>query len=259
MAEYEELTRSVCRIAREAGAYLRSEQKKLDETQVERKRAHDYVSYVDKNSEKQIVASLKRELPEAGFQTEESTAQRKGDEALWWVIDPLDGTTNYVHGGGPYAVSIALRNNHEVLLGVVYDAWTDECFYAWKGGGAWLNGEQIHVKPQHPIEEAVLGIEFPYNTIYLATGLKLIEHFYGYCGAIRQNGSAALSLCWVAAGRWDGWLERYLGPWDFMAGTLITREAGGRVTDYDGREDLLEGNAVVASNGTIHQNLLDAL
>ena len=259
MVKYEELTRLVCQIAREAGVYLRTEQKKLDEKQVEQKQTHDYVSYVDKTSEKQIVKALKEILPEVGFQTEEATARRSGEEKFWWVIDPLDGTTNYIHGGGPYAISIALRNEREVLLGVVYDVWTDECFYAWKCGGAWLNGEQIHVKPQHSIEEAILGIEFPYNPVYRSTGLKLIDHFSGYCGAIRMNGSAALSLCWVASGRWDGWLEQYLGPWDFMAGMLIVREAEGKVTNYEGKEDMLEGNAVVASNGTIHNDLLNAL
>ena len=143
MVKYEELTRLVCQIAREAGVYLRTEQKKLDEKQVEQKQTHDYVSYVDKTSEKQIVKALKEILPEVGFQTEEATARRSGEEKFWWVIDPLDGTTNYIHGGGPYAISIALRNEREVLLGVVYDVWTDECFYAWKCGGAWQMGNRF--------------------------------------------------------------------------------------------------------------------
>lgn len=242
-----------------AGAYLRSERQRFDESVVEQKHAHDYVSYVDKQSEILIVKALRELLPEAGFLTEEGLAGRS-DEACWWVIDPLDGTTNYVHGNTPYAVSIALRNAEEVLLGVVYEVAADECFYAWQGGGAWLNGSPISVNRTHAIEQALLGIELPYDAdAYRERGLNLIRHFYGFAGGIRMNGSAAVALCMVACGRWDGWMERYIGQWDFMAGLLIIREAGGTVTNFAGSPHCLDGDDIVASNGIIQADLLSQL
>ena len=256
---YTLLTSEVCRVAREAGTYLRQEQRKLRADQVERKHAHDYVSYVDKTSEEKIVAQLRTLLPEAGFLTEEGTTGNRHGEAVWWVIDPLDGTTNYVHGTGPFAVSIALRNATEILLGVVYEVTLDECFSAWQGGGAYLNGQPIHVSAK-PIEEALLGIELPYDAdMYREIGISLIRRFYGLCGGIRMNGSAAVALCYVACGRWDGWLERGLGQWDFMAAALIVSEAGGIVTGFQGEPFFLNGDGVIASNAQVHGNLLQAL
>ena len=253
------LTTEVCHIAREAGHYLKEEQKKLHMEQVERKHAHDYVSYVDKTSEEMIVGRLRELLPEAGFLTEEGTTGKRGSEAMWWVIDPLDGTTNYIHGNQPFAVSIALRNEEEVLLGVVYEVSLDECFYAWKGGGAYLNGQPIHVSTK-PIADALLGLELPYDSeMYRETGLHLIRHFYGYAGGIRMNGSAAVALSYVAAGRWDGWMERGLGQWDFMAAALIIKEAGGKVANFRGNDFFLNGDDIVASNGLIQQDLLQAI
>ena len=285
-------------MAREAGAYLRDEQQRLRAEQVERKHAHDYVSYVDKTSEKKIVAQLRRLLPEASFLTEEGTclpeeavkdeelrvkdvigrpkayacvakSEQEGflnessvtsaERRMRWVIDPLDGTTNYVHGNHPFAVSIALRTDREVLMGVVYEVSLDECFSAWKGGGAWMNGKRISVSNK-PIKEALLGLELPYDAeMYRETGLRLIRHFYGYAGGIRMNGSAAVALCYVACGRWDGWIERGLGQWDFMAAGLIIKEAGGKVTNFEGDPFFLNGDDIVGSNGGIQEELLLAL
>ena len=253
--ELEKLTAQVCEVARKAGDYLRTEQQKLDRSMVEQKHTHDYVSYVDKCSEKLIVAELSNIL-NVGFVTEEGTAQHNG-EPYWWVVDPLDGTTNYIHGGHPYAVSIALRNIDEELLGVVYEVAANECFYAWKDGGAWLNGNPIHVNEHNDITQALLGVELPYQTDYKSFGLDLIGHFYGLAGGIRMNGSAAVALCNVASGRWDGWIEKYIGPWDFMAGLLIVREAGGMVTDFKGNEGCLGNNDIVASNGNVHERLIE--
>ncbi len=254
--ELQKLTSIVCGVARIAGHYLREERLRFDETVVEQKHAHDYVSYVDKSSEMKIIKALKDIYPEAGFLTEEGLAGRR-DESCWWVIDPLDGTTNYVHGNTPYAVSIALRTENEVLLGVVYEVSSDECFYAWKGGGAWLNGKRISVNRSHSIEHALLGLELPYDAkAYAETWRRLIGHFYGYAGGVRMNGSAAVALCMVACGRWDGWIERYIGQWDYMAGLLIVREAGGTITNFNGDENCLNGDDIVASNGVIHQDLI---
>ena len=263
--DLQELTFAVCDIARRAGAYIREERKKFSLECVERKHAHDYVSYVDKGSEQLIVAALKELLPDAGFITEEQTAQRE-QSPLCWVVDPLDGTTNFIHQYPPYAVSIALLQGKDIMIGVVYEICADECFYAWKGGGAYLEvkseevqSEKLHVSNQK-IQDALLCFQLPYNSdAYKPTIQCLIDAFYGNVGSIRMCGSAAMALCYVAAGRLDGYAEQYIGQWDFMAGSLIVMEAGGMVTDYSGSSDFTQGNSVVATNGIIQRDILGEL
>ena len=275
MIDLEKYTLSVCEIARRAGAYIREERRKFSLERVERKHAHDYVSYVDKGSEKLIVSALRELLPEAGFITEEGTAEARSEECgvrsekLLWVVDPLDGTTNFIHQYAPYAVSIALLQGKTVLIGVVYEICADECFYAWKGGGAWLCGtrnvecgmrsERLHVSSQK-MQDALICLQFPYNSDAYKPVMKgLIDQLYGHVGSIRACGSAAMALCQVAAGRLDGYAEQYIGQWDYMAGSLIVMEAGGKVTDYAGSEDFTQGNSVVATNGIIQQDLLETI
>jgi len=256
--DLQNLTLSVCDIARQAGQYIRHEREQFSSDRIERKHAHDYVSYVDKGSEQLIVGALRQLLPEAGFITEEGSAVYH-DEQYCWVVDPLDGTTNFIHQYAPYAVSIALCKGKEIVLGVVYEICAEECFYAWKGGGAYVNGRSIHVSA-HPIEEALISLQLPYNSeAYKKTVLGLIDCFYGRAASIRMCGSAAMSLCYVAAGRLDAYAEKYIGQWDYMAGALIVKEAGGSVTDYEGSNDFTKGNSVVATNGFIHQPLLNAI
>ena len=265
--DLERCTLAVCEIAQRAGAYIREERRKFSFESVERKHAHDYVSYVDKGSERLIVSALRELLPEAGFITEEGTTKGDPTQAtLCWVVDPLDGTTNFIHQYAPYAVSIALKEGKEILIGVVYEVCSDECFYAWKGGGAHLMHHSpstihhlLHVSSQK-IQDALLCLQLPYNSdAYKPTIKRLIDMFYGNVGSIRMCGSAAMALCYVAAGRLDGYAEQYIGQWDYMAGSLIVMEAGGRVTDYAGSEDFTEGNSIVATNGIIQQDLLTAV
>ena len=282
--DLEECTLAVCKIARRAGEYIREERKKFSLERVERKHAHDYVSYVDKGSERLIVSALRELLPEAGFITEEGTAQgdspsvsglrTEGTVPLCWVVDPLDGTTNFIHQYAPYAVSIALLQGKEILIGVVYEICADECFYAWQGGGAHLlmhnaqctmhNSQctmhnNLHVSSQQ-IQDALLCLQLPYNSeAYKPVIKQLIDRLYGNVGSIRACGSAAMALCQVAAGRLDGYAEQYIGQWDYMAGSLIVTEAGGMVTDYDGSTDFTQGNSVVATNGLIQQDLLKVI
>ncbi len=258
MQNLETIARLVCQIAREAGSYIRTERANFSLDKVERKHAHDYVSYVDKGSEKRIITALRELLPEAGFITEEGLATHS-DEQMLWVVDPLDGTTNFIHGFAPYAVSIALIRGEEILVGVVYEICTDECFCAWLGGGAYLNEEPIRVG-QSTINDALLCLQLPYNSdSYKPVIEKLINHFYGNVGSIRMIGSAAMALCYVAAGRLDAYAERYIGQWDFMAGALIVKEAGGRVTNYVGEDCFMQGDSVVATNGVVHQDLLEGI
>ena len=280
MLNLETIALQVCDIAREAGAYIKKERASFSVEKVERKHAHDYVSYVDKGSEQLIVKALRALLPEAGFITEEGTAKGddvgclKDEEGCTWVVDPLDGTTNFIHGFAPYAVSIALIRGREILVGVVYEICADECFYAWKGGGAFMDGgckmEDGRSKPsfrgvplhvgQSSIGDALLCLQLPYNSdAYKPVIKQLIQHFYGNVGSIRMIGSAAMALCYVAAGRLDAYAERYIGQWDYMAGALIVMEAGGRVTNYDGEEFFMQGDSVVATNGTVHDDLMKGL
>ena len=258
MQNFETITRLVCNIAREAGSYIKKERVNFSVDKVERKHAHDYVSYVDKGSEQMIVKALSEILPEAGFITEEGSAGHM-DEQYVWVVDPLDGTTNFIHDFAPYAVSIALCKGREIVVGVVYEIVSDECFYAWQGGGAWVNGHSIHVGKSE-INDALLCLQLPYNSdAYKPVIKRLIDHFYGNVGSIRMMGSAAIALCYVAAGRLDAYVERYIGQWDYMSGALIVMEAGGRVTNYAGEDYFMEGDSVVATNGVVHQVLLDAI
>ena len=279
--DLEKYTLAVCEIARRAGAYIREERRKFSLESVERKHAHDYVSYVDKGSERLIVSALRELLPEAGFITEEGTADVSRSEecgvrseecgvrsvALLWVVDPLDGTTNFIHQYAPYAVSIALLQGKTVLIGVVYEICADECFYAWQGGGAFVSrseecrvrSERLRVSSQK-IQDALLCLQFPYNSeAYKPVMKELIDQLYGNVGSIRACGSAAMALCQVAAGRLDGYAEKYIGQWDYMAGSLIVQEAGGAVTDFEGSGDFTQGNSVVATNGIIQQDLLTTI
>ena len=233
--DLQQLTLSVCRVAREAGAYINKERASFSLDKVERKHAHDYVSYVDKGSEQLIVSKLREILPEAGFITEEGTTvseelRVKSEEfaaaqpPLTWVVDPLDGTTNFIHGFAPYAVSIALCKGREIVIGVVYEIVSDECFYAWKNGGAHIEmrnekgemrNEALHVG-KSAINDALLCLQLPYNSdAYKPVIKRLIDHFYGNVGSIRMLGSAAIALCYVAAGRLDAYAERYIGKWDY--------------------------------------------
>lgn len=218
MENMESLVADVCRVAREAGHFLKEERKNFSRDAVQAKRAHDYVSYVDRESERRVVEALRQLLPEAGFITEEGSAGWQG-ERYSWVVDPLDGTTNYIHDVAPYCVSIALRSRDELLLGVVYEPVRDECFYAWKGGGAYVNGVRMHVSDVPSLDEAYLVVELPY----------------------------------------DAWLEAFIGRWDFSAAALMVQEAGGQVTDFYGSPSFLEGHHIVATNGALHGPLLEIL
>ena len=253
----EQLVQDVKLVAVAAGQFLREERAKFDRSAVQEKGPHDYVSYVDKASEGRLVARLSALLPEAGFITEEKTTRQHASEEYCWVIDPLDGTTNFIHDMAPYCVSIALRNSQEVLLGVVYEVCRDECYWAYKGGGAYMNDRPIRVSAVSDISQAQILLGFPYDSErFRPIIVEAISQMYGMVGAERLLGSAAAELCYVAAGRAEGRIEGLLGPWDVAAGTLILSEAGGITTDFSGGDTYLDGHEVLASNAFIHESLL---
>jgi myo-inositol-1(or 4)-monophosphatase len=246
-------------VAKEVGAFIRKERQHFDVEKVEHKGFNDLVSYVDKEAERQIVEKLALILPEAGFITEEGTNTTQG-EVYNWVIDPLDGTTNFIHGIPNFAVSIGLMERDEVILGVVYEVNRHECFYAMKGGGAFCNDTKIKVSAAPDLAASLIATGFPYYNFelidrYLNSMKSLMQKTHG----LRRLGSAAVDLCYVAAGRTEGFFEYNLNSYDVAAGALIVQEAGGKVTDFAGGSDYIFGRKIVASNGNIHSEFLVVL
>lgn len=259
MLDLNYISKEVCRIALEAGAFLRQERSAFDYSKVEKKHAHDYVSYVDKESEKQIVKQLRTLLPEAGFIAEEGSGSHTAEEYCW-LVDPLDGTTNFIHNNAPYCVSIALRNREELLVGVVYEVCRDELYWTYKGAPSYLNGKEIHVSDISDMYEAFIALGFPYDfNSYKPTADHLVHTLYGNVGGLRLQGAAAVELCYVAAGRFEARIEAFLGPWDIAASALILMNAGGMLSDFKGNPDCFSGHQVLASNGKLHRELLDIL
>ncbi len=259
MLDLEYITTEVRRIALEAGAFLQSERSTFNLNKVEKKHAHDYVSYVDKESEKRIVAQLRALLPEAGFIAEEGSGSLSTEEYCW-LVDPLDGTTNFIHNNAPFCVSIALRNREELLVGVVYEVCRNELYWTYKGAPSYLNGQVIHVSPVSDLFESFIALGFPYDfDSYKPIADHLVHTLYGNVGGLRLQGAAAVELCYVAAGRFEARIEAFLGPWDIAAGALILMNAGGRLSDFEGNPDCYSGRQVLATNGKIHSELLSIL
>jgi myo-inositol-1(or 4)-monophosphatase len=217
------------------------------------------VTEADLASEKEVVGILKRRFPGAAILAEEA-GEEAGESGFRFIIDPLDGTTNFAHGYPVFAVSIAcetMGETSEVIAGAVYDPLREELFTAARGGGAFLNGRKLAVSNTRKLEEALLVTGFPYDVKEdLTSNLRLFGRFMGASRAIRRDGSAALDLCYVAAGRFDGFWEEKLGPWDTAAGALIVEEAGGRVSDLAGAPFFYRRGAIVASNSAIHQQMV---
>ena len=257
---YKDLCSSVVSVAVDAGKQIAAERNRFDDTKIERKGMHDLVSYVDKNSEKYIVGELTRLFPEAGFIAEEGTAAGSAKEDFNWVIDPLDGTTNFIQGIPFFAVSIALIYKNVSVLGVVYEVCREECFYAWKNGGTFLNGSPVHVSLRSNIEDALLATGFPYsNFSRIDKYVSFLKWAMENARGVRRIGSAATDLAYIACGRFDGFWEYDLKPWDVAAGAILVREAGGKVSDFEGGENFLFGREIVASNSEINSTVLHTL
>ena len=235
-------------VALEAGQFIYDERRKFTAGDIVTKGRSDFMTYVDKTAEEIIVSRLKELLPEAGFIAEEGTARESGEQYRW-VIDPLDGTTNYIHGLSPYAVSIALLEGEEVVLGVIYEVSLDEMFYAWQGSKAYLNGEEIRVSEASTTGEALIATGFPYYDFsMLPAYMEAMDHFMRHSHGLRRLGSAATDIAYVAAGRFEAFYEHALHAWDVAAGIIILKQAGGRVTDFNGGENYLFGGEMVMAN-----------
>lgn len=250
-----DITQQVIALSLECGAFIRKEAETFDYEHVEIKGKNDLVSYVDKETEATMVERLKEILPEAGFITEEGTEEHT-DADFHWIIDPLDGTTNFIHGLPIYSTSIALAQGKEVVSGVVYDIGRDDCFHAYKGGGAFCNRKPIHCSNLPTLSDSLLATGFPYHDFermneYLTILNELMKNAHG----LRRLGSAAIDLVYVGMGRYEGYFEYNLNPWDIAAGALIVQEAGGKVTDFKGGDNYLFGREILAAN-TIHEEML---
>lgn len=257
MINLKEICTQVEKSARETGVFIRKEAENFDISRTETKGLNDFVSYVDKTSERMLVAKLSQLLPEAGFKTEEGTIEKTGIKYCW-VIDPLDGTTNFLHGLNPFAISIGLMEYDDVVAGVVYVIKEDEMFTAWEGGGAWLNGKQIHVSKAKKISESLIATGFPYSDFsrldnYLSCFKWLCRNSQG----IRRLGSAATDISYIACGRFEVFYEYGLHVWDIAAGIIILREAGGIISDFSGNENKLSGKEIVAANSSVYPEVLE--
>ncbi len=240
-------------VTEEAAAFIRSQAGKVTAEDVISKSRNSLVSYVDKTAEEILVKGLSKILPEAGFITEEGTVAQHTSEYTW-VIDPLDGTTNFLQQIPIYSVSVGLVHEGRIVLGIVSDVEQKETFYAWKGGGAWCNGEKISVSNRTDVQDAVVATGFPYSSRDVLPELTAVfEYFLKNARGIRRLGSAAIDLAYVACGRFDVYYETTLNPWDIAGGIILVEEAGGLVSDFSGNSDMMENGQVIAGPEPIHQ------
>jgi len=257
MISYKDICNRMVETVQETGRFIHRESSGFDITRRETKGLNDFVSYVDRESEKMLVSGLEGILPEAGFITEEGTSSKRGGRYRW-VIDPLDGTTNFLHGLHPYSVSVALMEDEEIIAGVVYEAGGDEIFKAWKNGGAWLNDTPCRVSSATSLADSLVATGFPYYDFErLERFLASISHFCKTTHGIRRLGSASIDLAYVACGRFEAFYEYGLHPWDIAAGILLVREAGGKVSDFSGNEKNISGDEIVAANSLVFPEFLE--
>ena len=244
--------RQAINLVKSVGLYIKSESHKFSSSDIEEKGLHDLVSYVDKEAERRLVEELGKIIPGSGFIAEENPSLNRS-ENFNWIIDPLDGTTNFLHGVPVFSVSVALMYNEELIAGIVYEINRDECFYAWKDGGAFLNDKKISVSESKTLGDSLIATGFPYYDYErVEPFVETLKHFMKNTRGIRRFGSAALDLAYVACGRFDGFYEYSLNAWDVAGGAFIVQEAGGIVEDFKGGENYLFGKEIIAVNPHIH-------
>jgi myo-inositol-1(or 4)-monophosphatase len=246
------------RAARSAGDIILRSSSNIERLQVDQKSKNDYTSEVDRGAEQEIIKIIKAAYPEHGFLAEESGSQ--GNNDFLWVIDPLDGTTNFLHGFPQYAVSIALKIKGKLEVGVIYDPLRDELFTASKGGGAMLNNRRLRVTKQNSMRGALIGTGFPFkHQEHLDAYLQMFKTICIESAGIRRAGAAALDLAYVAAGRLDGFWEIGLHEWDMAAGILLVQEAGGVVTDFSFNDNYIDSGNIIVGNPKMQQLIYQAI
>ena len=250
------LSKQVIQLVKETGHFIAAEAKKLSTSDIEVKGFNDFVTHVDKEAEQRLISELKKMTPDAGFIAEEDQSLKASTEYNW-IIDPIDGTTNFIHSIPVYAISIALSFKDEIVLGIVYEINSDECFHAIKGGRAFLNDQVISVSKNEKLSNGLIATGFPYNDFSLLEPyLSLFKDVMQSSRGIRRLGSAAVDLAYVACGRFDVFYEYSLKPWDVAAGAFIVQQAGGRVTDFRGKSDYIFGQRIIATNNVLHHDFI---
>jgi myo-inositol-1(or 4)-monophosphatase len=257
----ESINQEVIELCRTVAKFIQNESENFNRAHIEQKeKFNNLVSYVDKESEKKLVSVLQKILPEASFITEEGTVVQSQTKEYNWIIDPLDGTTNFLHGLPVYAISIGLIHKQETIAGVVHDIVHNESFHAVIDRDAFCNDKKIEVSNAASLSESLLATGFPYHSFSKTDAyLDIIKTFLDKTHGIRRQGSAAMDLAYVASGRMDGFFEYNLNPWDVAAGALIVKQAGGQVTDFSGGDNFLFGSELCSSNKKIHQEMLDVI
>lgn len=241
----------VLTIAREAAAFIRQERESFTLDKVQLKGKNDFVSYVDRGAEEIVIKGLTPLVADAGILSEEGGG-RVIEGGLNWIVDPLDGTTNFIHGLPPFAVSIALVRDKEPLLGVILEVQSKEEFTAVKGGGAFLNGQPIQSSGCDKMENALIATGFPYRDyIYMSSFMETLDYFMHHSHGMRRLGSAAIDMAYVACGRVDAFYEYGLKPWDVAAGLIITSEAGCKSCDFARCENMLHGGELITATAPL--------
>lgn len=250
--DLEKITRLACQAVEETAVFIRQETGKVTTGQIEEKHLNGLVSYVDRTAEEMLVERLSKIIPGSVFLTEEETILAASGD-VQWIIDPLDGTTNFLYNLPQFAVSVGLKIQDELVCGVVSHVSTGELYYAWKGGGAWCDGRRIGVSTRREPREALVATGFPYHNFERAQAwLQSLMIFMQDGRGVRRFGAAALDLAWVACGKFDIFYEYGLSPWDVAGGAVIVREAGGIVSDFNGEGDFLHGKELLACSPRVY-------
>jgi myo-inositol-1(or 4)-monophosphatase len=253
--DLQHMTAEVNALVTRVAGYISEQRKSFSNDEVSDKGVNQLVSYVDVEAEKQLVTGLSEIFPDAGFITEEETSV-KGRAEYNWIIDPLDGTTNFIHNLPVYSISVGLAKHKELLIGVVYEIGRSELFTAWQGGGAWCNGERIKVSAESALNKSLLATGFPYyDYVHMNAYLDTLKHLMKRTHGLRRMGSAAVDLAYVACGRFEGFFEYGLHAWDVAAGCLLVKEAGGKVSDFKAGDEYLFGDTIIASNTELYGEL----
>lgn len=260
MADLAKILEQSLPVVRETGQWIQSMVNQIAIEHIQYKGKNDLVSFVDQTAEARLKESLSAIFPEAGFIAEESAADfSEVGEGYYWVIDPLDGTTNFLHQLPIYAVSVGLIYQRQPILGMIYEPNRDELFYAIQGAGAHMNGLPIQVSAQPTLEKSLLATGFPYHDFsYQDKYLNLLKELMQKSHGLRRMGAAAIDLAYTACGRFEGFFEANLKPWDVAAGKIIIEEAGGRVTNFSGGNDVIFAGQIIGA-GAIFEEFLGTL
>ncbi len=246
-------------LVEEVGHFIKEEQKKVTQDDIETKASNSLVTYVDKTAEHMLVKGLKEILPEASFVTEEETIDNT-DSDLVWIIDPLDGTTNFLCSIPFFSISVALKHQDQMAIGLVRGIMQEENFYAIAGGGAFRNGKRLTLNGSRPINESILATGFPYSDAHrTAHYIDILKSLLGQVRAVRRLGSAALDLAYVACGRFDGYYEKNLNIWDVAAGALLVKEAGGEVSGFFSDVGWKDGSSIIGARKEVYEVIRDSI